>query len=428
MKTEKSFLHYIPLMVGILLTSFLFSFYLFIPYLLPELLSALSGKVTPLLSMAIYLLAIFTLLKKLIFGSKLKSNLEFPVIFSLAVYIILGTLVNVIVSSVDYSRWGFVFISLPLLFLIVSSYTHSEGMAERIMVGTVLMGAAVTILMTFSDAAGNFPSLSGVIHHRGSVYFLGIRQGPVTLASISGLSLITAIMLMLTNPQKWLFRLLLPTLPFLMIALVFSGGRMAILAAIFTMIIAWFFRKEIAFSAQTARYLVLIAAVSLFIIVPLVVWMASQFNVTALERIMSIPTTIAAYSTDQSISDRFELWTLALTTLKKYPLGIGFDSFFATYGLSTHNEFINIALGTGIFGLITYLVMGTILYYHCYLGAKFNNTAKNRALALTAFCSGIFMFFTSFTEAWSYSNTIVSVMIWIILAVGVSVSHNTNRV
>jgi len=420
---------YRNMFLGIVIASFSFllALYFILNYILPEFLSASSGQVATLLSTGIYMAAILTGLRSIVLRNTRYSRTSVRFFIVLLLYMISGSLVSVFFASGNFSRWTFVFIALPIHYLVVASYAHEEIMAERLMVGVITFGALVSILLTFSDASGNFPSLAGVIRHRGAVYFLGRLQGPVTLASISGLTFTCAIIFM-AGAKKWISTLFFFFLPFLVTALLFSGGRMALISVFLTLIIIWFLRKREKSKHQSMKFLTIIArGATLISIIGLVVWFTSQYNYAAIERIANIPSIALDFEADRSISERIGLWSLALLTLKKNPLGIGVDKFFVLYGLSTHNEFLNIAVGAGILGITVFTLLGAMLYYRCYLGSRYNITDTRKSLALTALGGGIFTFFISFTEAWSYSNTFLSIMIWTILAIGVSVSRDLDK-
>ena len=413
--------------IGIAILGFLIAVYLVIPYIWPELTSAFSGKIAPLFSIMIYIAAILTAIRSVVLRNTRRENTSIPFILPMLAYMILGILVNIISVSVDYSRWGFVFIALPVHYMVVANYAQKETIAEQLMMGVVTFGILISILLTFTDASGNFPSLAGVVHHRGAVYLFGRVQGPVTLSSISGLSLVCVIVLVLTTSKKWISTSIWLFIPFLVAALVFSGGRAALIAIFLSLLLTWFLRKGVAFNPQYLKPLTLVIGGRILVAIFGVVWLASRYNYSAIERVLNIPNMMSSTRMDSSILERVLLWSFALSTLRKYPLGIGIDSFFESYRLSTHNEFLNIALGAGVFGFVAYIILGALLYYRCYLGFRHNNTATSRSLALTAFSGGVFMFFVSFSEAWSYSNTFLSIMIWTILAIGVSVSRNLSK-
>ena len=404
------------LLIGVFtVITILLLFTLVIPSFLPALASGLSGRAAALASILVSLLVILAVpvnLSRLSNGRRVHAS---PYLIPLLLFMISGLLINLPKPDADYNRWGFIVISTPMLYITVTNLLRSQALAELSLAGVVLAGTMVTVLMTFSDAAGNFPSFQGIVRHRGAAYFLGQTLGPVALANIAGVTFLPALVLFLYSSTGWIKPWMLPSIAFTLVAVAVSGGRMALLALIAAVLIMIRVRKP---SALRSRWRTLVFMAGILTAVAAVYFLSSEYNQVILSRLLKIPSSLINYREDRAISARIELWQLVWEMIRNHPFGLGFDAFFNEYGLSTHNEYFNLVLGSGVQGLLAVITFGLLCFRQCYRAAV--RKRRYYAVPLTAVVLLVFTALISLTGAWSYSNTIAALIIWGGLSLGVS--------
>lgn len=335
------------------------------------------------------------------------------------VYPLIGFMITTVVSNMFFEssradlRWLFISIGFPLIYMTLTGYIKSYKMLLLLLLATTLILTFVVIMLTFTDSAGNFPSLNGALRNRYRVYLFNNQYGPVTLATLSSTLFILSISLLVTvkDIKSFIisFFLLLTTI-ISFIALIASGGRTAWVSTFLSLLII--FWGLIKFKNIDRNSMILYFVLLIFLISSLPFWIGQQI----LERIFTIPAILSQPELDASYFTRITLWNDSVSLALSNPNGIGFNTFQQIHGYTTHNEILNILLGGGwislfLFGLFYLLSISFVIKA---LNSKTDSKYKSSLIFLLALQLHIFLI--SLTEAWSISNTVAGLSFAIIFS------------
>lgn len=378
------------------------------------------------ISVAIYILAIYTVFHRAIVAKQQLSSTYYLDLGALSIFVLFGIYVNYFrYAHFDSSlRWVFICITMPVLYMILLALVQSANTAQYIVAAVVLFGCTVTVLMTFTDSSGNFPSLNGVIQNRWRVYFFHQEMGPVTLSTTAGLSLVAGFCLWLFSRTPIITYCMMTIVPVTFMCLLASGGRMALVGAITSLLLIIVTNNR---DFRNQRKLLGLFTI-FFVTFCAALYAVSITNDGSLQRIVLLVQNVTDPFNDASGDSRTFYWSQGINTMIDNPMGVGFSYFLAQYGATTHNEFVNLILGTSLIGMLAFVVFIGMLFYR-FMTSKIYATWPAKAIVKTAFASSFFMIMVSITEAWSQSNIFSTLMIWTIWACGtIAVQSNNSNI
>lgn len=356
------------------------------------------------------------------------------VLVPLAVFAVVGILVNTQMArtgalSRGQELWLFIVVALPLLFMVLLNAPLTTEQIRYAAIGLIVIGLVVTVLLTFTDAQGSFPSLNGVIRSRWRAYLFGTPRGPVMLATLASLVIVAATLVWAYNRRNWLGLAALGAAAISLVGLLASGGRMGVIVTMVGLVLG----QLLAFRG-TLRDLVA-QSLSVLLVVVLgvaaVVVLASLLDRTHIfERLASLPTAILSPQDDIGSRDRLLLWNVLIPLVINQPLGVGFSYSLTVYDLSPHNEYLNLALGTGVLGLIAFLVfVGIALVQLIDAHRRLRRQERRDALRLVvdlALVQSAVMLVAILTESSFVSNPYVTLLWWGELALALNAISQAN--
>jgi len=235
----------------------------------------------------------------------------------------------------------------PLLYLLVWSYLGEGTERERFMLvlgasfavlgllAYLLRGSSIWTPTVFQDGRQR---LSGQYEY-GSLY---VAVSPVSLSTQMSM-LIPAALGIALNSESPRYRQLATALLFTFTLLILlAAGRAGWLGSFVGCAVVLFFSVRSG-RASLSRVTLVFAIAVLF---ALLVLSLGVLNEEIERRLLSLGSLLD----DRSVVVRYPLWDLGLELIRRYPLGIGFQAFNAIAGVSTHNQYILWALGTGVIG------------------------------------------------------------------------------
>lgn len=316
----------------------------------------------------------------------------------------------------ESSRWFYSSVALPSLALSLPIIIRRLRIRLWIVVSTLVLGVSAILLMLFTSPSGHFPSVSGILQSREQVYLLGTSHGPTTLASISALCVLLLVALWLSSSRSAASNTLISLMIFIaFLGLIASQGRMGLIATLLGLacIAVLYALKHPGKILIGGRILVII------LIAVLAIGAASALvGDDVFARLARLPSVLQNPSTDRSLSIRLQTWRTGLQIAKDNPYGVGFGFFKFRTGLTAHNEYLSIALGAGLPGLILFLIAWFDLFVACLSNFLWDPRFQLRTLALLGVGAWIIGTLVGLTEAWSFSNSFFATMVWGVVGIG----------
>jgi len=379
--------------------------------------TAISGVMTSIITLMVIGLTLLALIRIAHRWSRGWRITIRPELIIALCYMLISTLVNFETDPILPTyliRWTFPTLVLPLTLLSAPLLIHNARSRALVMIIAAGMGlAAITVLM-FSGPSGQFPSLEGVIRTRSDAYAFGNRYAPTTLASLSSLTFVTIISMWSAGLLKGNRALILIASPIAIVGVFASQGRMAFLATCLgtaSALSCGLLRRTI-----SKRHLIgIFSILSLAAIAVLSLMQISATNMTS--RILEIPSALANPNRDRSLSNRMAYWEDMASEIKSNPMGVGFDRARESRGYTAHNEFLGVAAGAGIPGVLLYSLLWIFLFGRCFALCLGRSSGCQSRFAIVGISVWLVASMIGITEMWSISNSVFAVFVWTILAI-----------
>ena len=265
---------------------------------------------------------------------------------------------------------------LLIFFLIVNNVTE-EAKVEKLLTILISVSTLVGFYAIWQHYSGMDLYRNRLLEPRGEVFTsLGLFDHHLTFGGYYLLVFLIAWVFLLNTKRAGFFRILDFIAPIVIgFSLIFSYARSAWLGGVMGILTFGFLKggKFILFLILG----VLVLCVLIYVIEP-----------TSLERIREID-----LSKDKPESTRIRLWQTSINMIKDKPIwGIGLGNFgklFDRYKVEgiydttchPHNDFLNVAVNSGLLGLLAYLSIWAVFLY-----STIKTTIKNRK---TGFCYSV---------------------------------------
>jgi putative inorganic carbon (HCO3(-)) transporter len=259
---------------------------------------------------------------------------------------------------------------LLLLFFLIVNNVKEQTKVEKLVTLLIAVSTLVGFYAIWQHYSGTDLYRHRMLEPRGSVFLsLGLFDHHLTFGGYYMLAFLLASVILLTAKRSGIYRILdFPAPIVLGLSLVFSYARSAWLGAVIGILSFGFFKGR--------KYFVFMILGGLFLL--LVVYVIEP---TSWDRIKEI-----SLSKDKAESTRIRLWQTSLRMIKDKPIwGIGLGNFgklFDRYKVEgtyasishPHNDFLNVAVNSGLLGLLAYLSLWAVFLY-----STIKRIVKNRA-------------------------------------------------
>ena len=262
---------------------------------------------------------------------------------------------------------------LLLLFFLLVNNVREEGKIKKLVTILIMVSCIVGLYAVWQHYSGMDLYRHKLLEPKGGVFIsLGLFDHHLTFGGCYMLVFLLAAVIALSYQREGIRRILDIISPVILgLSLIFSYARSAWLGAVAGMLTLGFLQGKKFALLFTLGVVVLCLAV--FVIEP-----------TSWDRIKEI-----SLSKDKAESTRIRLWQTSLNMIKDKPIwGIGlgnFGQFFNQYKVEggydnyshPHNDFLNVAVNSGLLGLIAYLYLWAVFIY-----TTLKAVLKNRRIGL----------------------------------------------
>lgn len=248
---------------------------------------------------------------------------------------------------------------LLLLFFLIVNNIKEQKQVEKVLTILITVSTLVGIYAIYQHYSGMDLYRNRLLEPRGEVFLsLGFFDHHLTFGGYYMLAFLLAFVILLSPKRTGILKILDFLAPVVLgLALVFSYARSGWLGAVLGVLTFGFFRGRKFFLRVILGVLLLLLII--YIIEP-----------TSWDRIKEI-----SLSKDQAQSTRIRLWQTSINMIKDKPIwGIGlgnfgklFDKYKAEGTYDTichpHNDYLNVAVNSGLLGLLAYLSIWTVFLY-----------------------------------------------------------------
>lgn len=302
------------------------------------------------------------------------------------------------------------------IYYLVANNIHKLKQAVNLLAALTIGGVIFGVLVSFV-IQGVFNPLSRIQQTRLAGYdYLGEgwANSPVQVATFLSLILPIAITYTMYSRRFWLGAFFGTMSLLLGLMLFLSEGRGGYMAGVASSVVVLFLtsvRRRI-----SVRRMVVICFI--FLILFIVVINSGLLSSTVFYRL----NLLRDLSSDTSFIGRISLWESEWKILIHNPLGVGYAYIFDKYGLTAHNEFLQVALGSGFLGLFFYIIFFVGILRRFVQGVKhYNHDVQLVSIASLGCC--VAYMFNSITDNPSTNNIWGWQIIWFVLAIGIGMLH-----
>lgn len=299
----------------------------------------------------------------------------------------------------------------PAIYLLITNTLQKQRDAVYILMALVIGGTLFGATLSF-NIGGYWDLVARIEGGRALGYYLNNIEstGFVQIATYLSILLPVAVALALNSQQLWLGSLFVAISAALGVMLASSEGRGGWLGAITSVLVVMFLstirQRNLSWRVVTTGILVgaIVAAVV----------SRGVLNPAFYDR----AGTLLSFQTESSFTGRLVIWQSAWQMLGDYPLGVGFPYFLHRFGLTAHNEFLQLGLGGGFLGLFSFLAFLVGVVRACWYGLRHSGRdIQTICIAALGCCVSLVVNGMgdnpSTNSAWSWQ------VIWIVLAIAV---------
>jgi O-antigen ligase len=282
--------------------------------------------------------------------------------------------------------------------------------------GGTLFGASLSF-----NTASTWDPLVRIEEGRGAPYLLlGSTEqlGPVLVSTyLSTLLPIAAALSLYPHPRRGvglLFAAATALLSLLLLASEGRGGWIAGIASVLTVLILGRFRQQV--SWWKGIMVVAFAGAVLFAVIS-----SGMLSITVLDRLA----TFGILGEDSGLATRQVLWQMAWRMLTDNPLGVGFSYFFGLFGLTVHNELLQVGLGSGFLGMFCFIAFYLGVVRKCLVGLG-SPDLNIRTVCIAALVCCVTVAINGITDNPSTNSLWTWPAMWIVMATAMGVLRNTD--
>jgi O-antigen ligase len=315
--------------------------------------------------------------------------------------------------------WKICICPLGLYFIIVN-YVKTSHDGQRVLFGLIISGLVLTVFLYLLYRGGRF---GGEINlgPLGSV-FITYNNGSLYFGLIAAL-----VWSILLHAQSILKRCVATGIMIALGLVVYASGTRSVFVAL---AIACAVVSFLRFKKSPGRWLLfsrfmIFAVFALAIVISLIsLNLIGEQGFLVLDRLQSIRSVADIYS-DPNFKGRMEIYQMAMETLLHNPLGTGYQGIPMNYGLiQVHNDYLALALATGISGLLSWLIFLGLATRRLFLTITSKQSLSTDWVPLGVLGSMITYIISIFFIDPSM-RFYPYITFWLILSVGIAVARNS---